>query len=254
MDDVLARADRNMLEVWTGLTAAAGGERRDERGLALLSTGLPIAMFNPAFIAEPGTDHDAALATVRAHYGERGLPFALYFRDEVAPGLADACVAAGMAEHWRPPLMVLDPIPPTDEPVEGLAIEVVDRSTYDEYLHTLSDGFGMPYEMMAPVLGVATLDIPGFTAFLGRLDDGTGTAVAGSAVCVTDGTAGVYNVATLPDHRGRGYGAAITAAAGRHGADTAGCTRAILQASEAGEPVYTRMGYTTPDRYRQFEG
>jgi ribosomal protein S18 acetylase RimI-like enzyme len=252
MDEVLADADRNMLELWAGLAWAAGGQRRDDGGVVLLSTGLPIPMFNPAFVLDaPGGEAAAALLDrVRAHYVDLGLPFALYFRDATAPGLGPACEAAGLVEHWRAPLMVLDPIPPGAVTVDGLAIEAVDGSTYDEYLHTLCDGFGMPYERMAPVLGPKSLDIPGFTGLLGRVD---GVAAAASAVYVSGSTAGVYNVATRPDHRRRGYGEAVTAAAARFGAE-AGATRAILQASEAGEPVYRRMGYATPDRYRQFEG
>lgn len=104
---------------------------------------------------------------------------------------------------------------------------------------------------MAPVVGPATLDVRGFTGLLGRAADGAGAAA--SAVFVTGVTAGVYNVATRPEHRRRGYGEAVTAAAARVGAE-AGARRAVLQASEAGEPVYRRMDYATADRYRQFEG
>jgi hypothetical protein len=33
----------------------------------------------------------------------------------------------------------------------------------------------------------------------------------------------------------------------------AGAERAILQSSEPGAPLYERMGFVTPSRYRQFE-
>ncbi len=249
-EDVLALADRNMVECWTQLTEKAGGEKTETDELLLLSTGLPIAMFNVAFVIGDSNDHDQTIAAVRAHYRALDLPFALYFRDATAPGLAHVCSAAGLVEHWQPPLMVLDPIPPTDSPApDGLTIEVVDAPAYDDYLDTLSAGFGIPADLVAPVLGPGLLEIADFTALIGRVD---GAPVATAATCVTGSTAGVYNIATHPDHRRRGYGVALTAAAARCGAD-AGCTHATLQASEAGEPVYRAMGYATPDHYRQFE-
>ena len=58
----------------------------------------------------------------------------------------------------------------------------------------------------------------------------------------SDETAGVYNVVTLPAHRGKGYGASVTWAVVAEGARR-GCTHAVLQASESGYPVYRRMGF-----------
>jgi GNAT superfamily N-acetyltransferase len=250
MDDVLAGADRNMRELWAGVAAQTGGARRDLDGLTLVATGVPIAFFNPAFVTAPPADASRLIDDAREFYAERKLPFALYFRDDVAPGMADVCAGAGMVEHWRPPLMVLDPIPPADRPApDGLEIEMVGAAGAGEYLDTLLAGFGVPPGLIDPSLGRALVDTPGLFSLLGRVD---GEPVATSAVFTAGPTAGVYNVATLAPHRGRGYGEALTAAAARAGADR-GATHAILQASEAGEPVYRRMGYATPDRYRQFE-
>lgn len=66
-------------------------------------------------------------------------------------------------------------------------------------------------------------------------------------------TAGINNVATHPDLRANGYGAALTWAAVAEGARR-GCTHSILQASESGYPVYRKMGYTDLGRYVQLEG
>lgn len=63
----------------------------------------------------------------------------------------------------------------------------------------------------------------------------------GDAVCL-------FNVATLPDHRKRGLGAAATMAivtdAAEHGA-----TVAVLQSTEAGFGVYRRLGFETVVEY-----
>jgi GNAT superfamily N-acetyltransferase len=145
--------------------------------------------------------------------------------------------------------MVLDPIPEAPPPPNGLEVRVVDRDTLVTYGEVLAVGFGMPAELAHLVIGPPTLEVAGFTALLGFLD---GTPVATSGLFLSDGLAGVYNVATLPDHRGKGLGAALTWAAARAGAD-AGAGASVLQASHMGEPVYTRMGYATPARLRQME-
>ena len=56
------------------------------------------------------------------------------------------------------------------------------------------------------------------------------------------GTAGVYNIAVLESARGRGIGHAITAALMNVGVE-AGCTNAVLHATELGRPVYERLGF-----------
>jgi hypothetical protein len=49
-------------------------------------------------------------------------------------------------------------------------------------------------------------------------------------------------VATLEEHRGNGYGEALTWAAVEGGREF-GCRLASLQASKLGQPVYARMGF-----------
>jgi len=55
---------------------------------------------------------------------------------------------------------------------------------------------------------------------------------------------GLFNVATLPAHRRRGYGAAITERAVRDGLDR-GARWAWLQSSTAGYGVYEKLGFRT---------
>jgi GNAT superfamily N-acetyltransferase len=249
---VLLAADANMRRAWQELLrwspspgAVSGVGSGSGEGLVLLSSGVPVPLFNPAFasgVVDP--------ALVVDHYESLGLPFVLYFRDEAAPGLADACSAAGLVEHWQPALMVLDPVPASPPPPAGLLIEPMTVDNIDAYLGVLAEGFGAPRELMDAVFGTGLLQVPGLTGYLGILD---GTPVATSACLLSDGVAGVYNVATLPSHRGKGAGAAVTAAAAAAGVAD-GVRVSVLQASEAGEPVYRRMGFTTPARYRQFEG
>jgi GNAT superfamily N-acetyltransferase len=58
----------------------------------------------------------------------------------------------------------------------------------------------------------------------------------------TDGDAGVFFVATLPEARGRGLASRLLAAAMVEARDR-GCDISTLQATKLGEPVYARIGY-----------
>ncbi len=246
--EILAAADRNMWLIFERLAAAVpNGARTDDTNVVRLSSGSPIGFFNPTYPTGP-VDPEATVTKTTEWYGELGLPFVLLFRDDVAPGLADACAAAGMVENWQMPLMVLDPIPAIDQVIDGLEIVEVTGDELGTYGDVVCQGFGMPPELFTE-LGEAMFGIDSFTALLGMLD---GVPVATSAAFVSGDTIGVYNVATVESHRRRGLGEALTAAAARVGSE-AGATRSILQASRAGEPVYRRMGYETPAHYRQFE-
>ena len=68
---------------------------------------------------------------------------------------------------------------------------------------------------------------------------------------LSEEVAGVYWVGTLEVARGRGLGSYITQIATNAGFDS-GKNLVILQASEAGERVYTKLGYQTISRYRTY--
>ena len=249
-DDVLLAADANMRDTWRTMASSGPSPTIVERdGLLLVASGLPFGLFNPAFVTRAPDDAAALVDGIAAHYRDLGLPFVLYFRDAYSNGFDEAAAAAGLVEHYRPPLMVLDPIVPSPRPPAGVEIVVTDDTTLDDYRRVLAEGFGMPLDFVRAAFGPELLDIEPLTALLAFVD---GEPASTSAVFVTGEIAGVYNVATTPAMRGRGVGAAVTWAAVAAGA-AAGCTRSILQASAEGAPVYTRMGFDTSDRYRQFE-
>lgn len=80
---------------------------------------------------------------------------------------------------------------------------------------------------------------------------GAETPCATALGIVAEGTVGVYAVTCHEHARRRGIGAAITLAAVAAGA-RAGATRAALQATGLGEPVYRRIGFETVRGYTRF--
>ncbi|RJQ76542.1 GNAT family N-acetyltransferase [Pseudonocardiaceae bacterium YIM PH 21723] len=79
----------------------------------------------------------------------------------------------------------------------------------------------------------------GIHAYL-ALRDGIPVACAGTVD--TAGRLFVVLVATDPEHQGKGYGEAVTRKALHEGHLATGLSRATLHATEAGRPVYARIG------------
>ena len=78
-----------------------------------------------------------------------------------------------------------------------------------------------------------------------------GAPVAAAGLFVAAGVAGIYNVATVPEARGRGIGRAVTAAALAE-AVARGEHTAALGSSEMGFPVYSHLGFREVSRLRSY--
>jgi ribosomal protein S18 acetylase RimI-like enzyme len=126
----------------------------------------------------------------------------------------------------------------------GLRFAVSLRSgpeAFDDHIKAASMGFGMPREILDAVLVPQLAQREDLTVYAGYLDD---QPVTSSLGFVDDGSISVFNVATVEEHRGKGYGAAMTMRAVLDG-ETQGCDVAFLQATEMGFPLYELLGFET---------
>ena len=128
------------------------------------------------------------------------------------------------------------------ETLPGLAImPVSDIPTLQEWTHTFMLGYELPPAWESSLLALMTgigLEWP-VRNYLGYLN---GKPVATSNVFLGAGVAGVQFVATLPEARGQGIGAALTLAPLRE-TQPRGYRIGILQSSNMGYQVYQRLGF-----------
>ena len=107
-------------------------------------------------------------------------------------------------------------------------------------------------EVQRPEVGPEGCDLPEFEPPGGRLFVGyeDGRPVATAVGTVTDSVVAVEVVSTRPECRGKGYGAAITAAATM----AAPHLPAALVSSDLGRRVYEGLGYLAVLRYTLWVG
>ncbi len=105
-----------------------------------------------------------------------------------------------------------------------------ERATYE----------GFEYDGDIPETGewhaAASLGKPNMRYFAGRVE---GRMVSVSIAVVSDGVVGVYGVATIPAHRKKGYGAALTWIA----TQVAPGLPSVLEPSDIGLSMYKQLGF-----------
>lgn len=149
----------------------------------------------------------------------------------------------GFRYETDPPGMAMDlsTLPENIPLPVGLKISVVkDAELMKTWARTFSLGYQLPLDWETPLLDLMLASIhPAMTSYLATLD---GHPVAASSLFLDAGVAGIYNVATVPEQRGKGIGAAMTLVP-LLDARRMGYQAAILQASELGYQVYQRLGF-----------
>ena len=222
--------------------------------LSRASLGIPIPSVNLVFGAHLGGLDDGTVERriddAIAWFDERGLPFVWWVLPSSEPrDLRDRLAARGFAVlPGAMPAMAVDlDGPPRPVVPAGVEIERVrDAAMYRTYCDTLAAGFDAPAEFADAWFRLVDLgfgdELP-LRMFLARTVPDGRPVGTGMAVLAGD-TVGLYSIGTLADARGRGIGRAMTLTGMAAGWD-AGCRTALLEATDAGYPLYISLGFRT---------
>lgn len=242
--DLAARALTGALEHL--VAASSEGWCRREVGAFAAVTMVPLPTLN-AVLVEHLTAEPEAVERLLEAVAETGLPHCLQLRPQAASSLAVLASERRMMKAAEVPLMLLEDAASIAEGGPGeLLIRELAPSEAELHVVLAAAGFEAPEEYFRQLMTPAALQAPGVRVYLGVLD---GMPVATALGLTLGEWVSIFNVATLPAHRRRGYGAAVTARAVRDGT-SGGARFALLQSTPAGHRVYRRLGFRTVDAWQ----
>ena len=198
-------------------------------------SGMPVPTLNGVWApaGAPTADVGIELDAV----ANAGLPYCLEF-PVGDRSLAAFAEARGMSRDDDVPLMRLDG-GPTRDLTPGLAIRRLELDEVSLHAEIAAAGFGVPVEIVDAFVAPDIASQPEISYYVGEVD---GVPVVTGMGLLVGGALGVWDIGTPPEHRGHGYGTAITAHVAREGF-AAGADWCWLQSSPAGQPVYAGLGF-----------
>jgi GNAT superfamily N-acetyltransferase len=224
-------------------------DQMDRPGLAITWPGTHFPFYNALFLTEQLTDAQVLEDRVQAAAG--------YMRARPNGGLFVLCLdnVSGAAKKSLPTILAeaefVQAIPMTGMAGDILPMEapghralrfepILDDATIEDFAQINCISYDVPVETSVSLVKEHTLwheHAYGFVAYRGDKPVSTATAI------INEGCLFLFLVATMPEARCKGYGEAVV----RHALQTAhkatGISRTVLHATEAGYPLYLRLGY-----------
>lgn len=248
MSDNVDLAIQQFSAAWRLMCSGASGYRGVEHdGIEYIFSGLPIGFFNVALLTKRQGVSGPALAShghdACAWAADKDVPWLLMVTHEALESGVDAAAeldACGLVPMMSMTAMIAQHVAPARVP-EGLELTVPHD---DAGCATLVDvnavAYGMDLEASKPLVGTRAFWAD-HAPVLGLAD---GSPASCAAVMMVDGYRYVALVATDPRQQRRGYAEAAMRRALEVAASRYGEQPSVLHATDAGRPIYHRMGYT----------
>jgi GNAT superfamily N-acetyltransferase len=224
------------------LRAASGYEAMLTPYASLTLSGEPIADLNYAII-DDGPQVEEKLRQFGEVLQARDLPVVAVFTRAVADRLAPTARELGLQHAGSIPFMVYR----TQKGASVFAqdtyqIDLVDNEqSLEESGDLAARAFDLPLESLRKTFGPLTLDTPEVSIFIARKD---GMPVSSVMTTGMGPTIGIWTMATPPEHQRKGAGRAVLEyAIDYHRKRGAGLF--YLLATEAGKPLYEKVGFQT---------
>lgn len=231
---------------------AAGRERAsilELPGVTIASLGVRFQMFNAAFLSGPvegPSALEARLQTASDHFRENGRAWSLWVCEDwlswtARLRLSKICGAFGLRIAAELPGMVADELPPPFQPLPRLEIRrMITEADLELFRNIGSLCFRVPPHWFAEVFNPAVITSQEFECWLAFQD---GEPVATAATVPFRDAIGLYNIATIPSHRGKGIAEAVTRHIARDARLRHGNLPLVLQSTSMGLAVYERLGF-----------
>jgi GNAT superfamily N-acetyltransferase len=235
------------------------GELREMPGVLIISSGLAFPMFNAAFHLTPSStsvdDLERRITLAKVHFNARGLRWCYWFckervEEQVLRHAREIFGDHGMHLAMSSPGMAAGRLPNPRPDLPALECRRVDdKITSLDFGRIMSVAFSIPPDVAAIVYGGEGIWRTGFTGYIGYLN---GRPISTAAILVAAGVIGIYAVGTLPEYQRRGYAEAVIRYAVARTQEQSGIETSILQSSQAGLPLYLKLGYKKTTEFHVF--
>lgn len=218
--------------------------------MSIASLGVTFQMFNAAFLSEP-VETEAALherlRIAEEFFSSHGLRWAFWICEDwlltsvIRRRLSRACESVGLRLTSELPGLAVQHLTRPSRELPPVDFRQVDSdSVLNDFRAVGASCFHVPITWFSEVFDDAITTNHPFVCWVGYRD---GEPVATAATVFAENAIGLYNVATAPACRHRGYAEAIT----RHAIEAAvretNSSRVVLQSTSEGLRLYQRIGF-----------